>query len=354
MIGAAAARSAGQLIGGPSTAEVLIRSNDMVEPAMRAAVDSLPSSMRTIAGYHLGWWDQDGLPGRAGGGKGIRPALVLLSAEAVDGPAAAPLAVPAAVAVALVHNFSLIHDDVMDGDHVRRHRPTAWSVFGLGGAILAGDALLALACDVLAASGHPAAVDGARMMCAGVLAMIEGQSADVAFETRADVELSECVRMAEHKTGALLGCASSLGAMFGDGSPDQIRHLRRFGEHVGLAFQHVDDLLGIWGDPAVTGKPVHSDLRNRKKSLPVVAALTSGTSAGHQLAALYARDQPLSASDLLSAADLVERAGGRSWSQDQVDDLLVRALDELESADLMAQPAADLAAVAHLVVQRDH
>lgn len=351
MIGAATPRADGK-VGSLSTSEVLARSNDMVEPAMRAAVDTLPSSMRTIAGYHLGWWDQDGLPAAGDGGKGIRQALVTLSAEAVGG--SATVAVPAAVAVALVHNFSLIHDDVMDGDDVRRHRPTAWSVFGRGAAILAGDALLALACDVLAASGHSAGSDGGRTLCAGVLAMIDGQSADIAFETRADVELSECVRMAEHKTGALLGCASALGAMFGDGSPNQVRHMRSFGEHVGLAFQHVDDLLGIWGDPTVTGKPVHSDLRNRKKSLPVVAALTSGTSAGRQLAAIYARDQPLSAPDLLGAADLIERAGGRRWSQDQVDGLLARALDELTSAEPEACAADDLVAVARLVVRRDH
>lgn len=352
MIGAATPWAADQVLGVRPMSAVLARSHEAVEPAMRDAVDTLPPSMRLIAGYHLGWWDQNGHPVAGDGGKGIRQALVLLSAEAVGGSRAA--AVPAAVAVALVHNFSLIHDDVMDRDQVRRHRPTAWSVFGLGGAILAGDALLALACDVLAASGSPAAADGARMLCAGVLAMIDGQSADIAFETRADVGLPECVRMAERKTGALLGCASALGAMFGGGRPDQVEHLRTFGEQVGLAFQHVDDLLGIWGDPAVTGKPVHSDLRSRKKSLPVVAALTSGTIAGRELAAVYARDHPLTDPDLVGAADLIDLAGGRAWSQDQVDDLLAQALGELMSADPRARPADELAAVARLVVRRDH
>jgi geranylgeranyl pyrophosphate synthase len=106
--------------------------------------------------------------------------------------------------------------------------------------------------------------------------LVDGQGADVAFERRADVGLAECVTMAENKTAALLGCACALGALTGGGSDEQIDELRQFGEHLGLAFQFVDDLLGIWGDPAVTGKPVYSDLAGRKKSLPVVAHWAPG------------------------------------------------------------------------------
>lgn len=331
--------------------EVLDRAHQMVEPAMRAAVDSLPPTVRRIAGYHFGWWDEVGHPNGGDGGKGIRPALVLLSAEAVGGTSAS--AVPAAIAVSLAHDFSLIHDDVMDRDDLRRHRPTAWRVFGIGGAILAGDALLALAFDVLAATGHPSAGDSARMLSAGVLALIDGQSADLAFEARSDVSLSECIRMSEHKTGALVGCASALGAVFGGGRPEQIRHLRDFGERVGLAFQHVDDLLGIWGNPDVTGKPVYSDLRNRKKSLPVVAALGSGSAPGRALAQVYHREQPPSVADLAGAAELIELAGGRTWSQEQIGRLLGQALADLDSAGPPPGPGADLAALARFMVKRD-
>ena len=134
-------------VEGRSARDVLAWSRGIVEPGLRAAVGTLPSSMRRIAGYHFGWWNEHDHPERASGGKAIRPTLVLLSACAVGGAPAA--GVPAAVAaVELVHNFSLLHDDVMDGDLTRRHRPTAWSVFGLNAAILAGDALLTLALDV--------------------------------------------------------------------------------------------------------------------------------------------------------------------------------------------------------------
>jgi geranylgeranyl diphosphate synthase type I len=286
------------------------------------------------------------------GGKAIRPALALLSAQAVGGTVAAAL--PAAVAVELVHNHSLLHDDVMDGDLIRRHRPTAWSVFGVNPAILAGDALLVLALDVLAGSGHPATTQGIRMLSAAVQDLLEGQSADLSFEQRAEVELAECVRMAERKTAALLGCACSVGATFGDGRPEQVAGLRSFGMHLGLAFQHVDDLLGIWGDPAMTGKPVHSDLRSQKKSFPVVAALASETPAGRELATLYRRDEPLSETDAARAAELINVAGGRAWSQAQADDLLGRAMQELQSASPAPRAAAELTALARLATHRDH
>jgi geranylgeranyl diphosphate synthase type I len=344
---------------GRSADEVLAWSRNTVEPALRAAVDTLPSSMRHIAGYHFGWWNEHGhhAPGvnvtgvNATGGKAIRPALVMLSAQAVGGVPAA--AVPAAAAVELVHNFSLLHDDVIDGDLTRRHRPTAWSVFGHSAAILAGDSLLTLALDVLATSGHSAATDGTRMLSATVQDLVEGQSVDLAFEQRAQVELAECQRMAEGKTGALMRCACAVGASFGGGSPEQVQCLRAFGAHVGLAFQHVDDLLGIWGDPAVTGKPVYSDLRSRKKSLPVVAALTSGSPAGDELATLYHRGQPLTGTDLARAADLIDTAGGRAWSQTQVDDLLVQAMRDLQAARPTERAAEELGALARLATHRD-
>lgn len=329
---------------GRSAPQVLAWSRDTVDPALRAAVDSLPESTRRIASYHFGWQDQDGRPAQADGGKALRPALALLAARAVGGTGED--AVPAAVAIELTHNFSLLHDDVMDGDTTRRHRATAWTVFGVDAAILAGDALLSLAFDVLADSGQ-----GLRTLSSAVQKLVDGQVADSLFETRTDVALPECLRMAQLKTGALLGCACALGAMFGGGRPEQVAHLRLFGECLGLAYQFVDDLLGIWGDPAVTGKPTHSDLRRRKKTLPVVAALTTDTPAGRDLAGRYHDPAPL---DLAHAAELIELAGARAWSQSEADTLLAAALRELSSADPAAPAAAELGELARLATRRDH
>lgn len=334
-----------------STEQTLAWSRELVEPALKAAVSTLPPSMRRIANYHLGWGDRHGTPVKATNGKAIRPTLVLLSSAVVGGSPRE--AVPAAVAVELVHNFSLLHDDVMDGDLTRRHRPTAWSVFGIGSAILAGDALLTLALDVLAASGHPAASVAMRTLSAAVQDLVDGQCTDMEFEQRSTVDLAECEAMAMGKTAALIGGSCALGALFGHATPDQVGHLRTFGEQLGLAFQHVDDLLGIWGKPKITGKSVFSDLRNRKKSLPVVAALVSNTPAGAELAKLYQRSVPSNENELRRAADLVEQAGGRTWSQSQADELTARATTRLDA--LGQSPAAtELADLARLITHRDH
>ncbi|MEU0556048.1 family 2 encapsulin nanocompartment cargo protein polyprenyl transferase [Dactylosporangium sp. NPDC006015] len=333
-----------------SAGVVLAQSRDAVMPALRAAVDTLPATMRHVAGYHFGWWDEHGRPVDADPGKALRPALVLLGAAAVGG---AGQAVTGAVAVELVHNFSLLHDDVMDGDATRRHRPTAWSVFGTSAAILAGDALLTLAMDTLLASGHPAATRATGMLGAAVQRLIDGQSADLDFERRADVDVEACLAMAQAKTGALLGSACAIGALLGGGRPAQVLRLAQFGEDLGLAFQFADDLLGIWGDPATTGKPVHSDLRSRKKSLPVVAALTSGTPAGLELAAFYTGAGALPEPRVGRAATLVEAAGARMWSQAQADQLLVRALDALAAAEADPLVEAELCELARFATRRD-
>jgi geranylgeranyl diphosphate synthase, type I len=324
-------------------APVLTWVKDLTMPALRSAVGPLPEPMRAVAGYHFGWFDESGRPARESPGKLLRPALALLSTQAVG--ASADRGVDAAVAVELLHNFSLLHDDVMDGDTTRRHRRTVWSLFGSPAAILAGDALLALAFDVLA--GAPGSV-------ATLLELISGQSLDVSFEHRDDVSLRECLAMVSGKTAALLRCACELGAMHGGGSPAQVSALRDFGWHLGISFQFVDDLLGIWGNPAETGKPVLSDLRARKKSLPVVSALTAGDANSRRLADLYLRPEPLEAHDLPVIARMVELGGGRAWAEAEAERHVSAALDRLDAALPASSSRDTLATLAALVTRRRH
>lgn len=317
---------------------------------LRSALERLDPQTRLVTGYHLGFWDANGEPGRHGG-KGIRPELVLLTTRAAG---ADPLAaVPAAAATELVHNFSLVHDDVMDGDERRRHRPTVWSLFGVSPAILAGDAMLALAGELLAEAPSPNIGYAVRALNATTRRLIAGQAADLAFETRARVTLQECLRMEADKTGALLACACSLGPMLTDVPARVTGALAEFGERMGIAFQLTDDLLGIWGHPERTGKPVLSDLRTRKKSAPVVAALASGTSAGDALSRLYDQEV-LTEQQLEEAAALVERAGGRDWAEHRVQRELERALDVLAAALPDDHDATRLRALALELAGRDH
>lgn len=309
--------------------------------------------VRHIAGYHFGWWDADGTAVAVPGGKGIRSALTLLCARAVGGPGGPSAALPAAAAVELVHDFSLLHDDVMDRDESRRHRLTAWRVFGDTEAILAGDALLTLAVEALlrppGGGPWPETAEMIRLLCASVQGLVTGQVADISFETRTDVTLPESIAMAENKTAALLTCACALGALAAGGDPDQVEALTGFGERLGLAFQVADDLQGIWGDPRTTGKADYSDLRNRKKSLPVVAALESNTAAAAQLGEWFQASAEPAAADVARVAALVEEAGGRAWARAQLARLHADALDQLHRARPGDDAGTDLATVLALV-----
>ncbi|HTW03226.1 MAG TPA: polyprenyl synthetase family protein [Streptosporangiaceae bacterium] len=325
---------------------------DLTGPAVASAVDRLSPDVRIVASYHLGLTDAEGRPaGRsAPAGKALRPALALLSARAAG--AAPERGVPAAAAVEFVHNFSLLHDDIMDGDTERRHRPTAWTVYGVGAAILAGDALLVLAQDLLLENAAPQGLWASRCLSAAVQRLIAGQGADLAFERRDNVTLDECQQMAGDKTAALMACACSIGAIYVGAPAELAMGLAGFGAHVGLAFQLVDDLLGIWGAPEITGKPVRSDLRARKKSLPVVAALTSGTEPGRQLGALLRRTEALTEDDLVRAAALVEDAGGREWAEKAADSALSSAGQCLADTDMPDDVRAEFAGIAEFITAR--
>ncbi|GGV79072.1 polyprenyl synthetase [Streptomyces gelaticus] len=335
-------------------AEVLLeRTRALVDPRLRAAVASLPGSIRRVAMYHFGWQEVDGSPSSGPAGKAVRPALVLAATRALGGDQAQ--AVRAAVAVELVHNFTLLHDDVIDEDRTRRHRATAWAVFGIPDAVIAGDAMLALAQRLLADDPSPAGIRASARLSSCVIELCAGQQADCAFEDRGpdEVTLDECLTMATAKTGALLGCACALGALYAGAGERAVGAMDGFGREAGLAFQLIDDLIGIWGDPARTGKPVGADLVAHKKSLPVVAALTSGTPAAAELATLY-QGSMNTPGEVSRAADAVDRAGGRDWAQIAAADRMARAVHHLSRAVPDPARAGDLLTLAEFVTRRTH
>ncbi|MBE7187773.1 polyprenyl synthetase family protein, partial [Jatrophihabitans endophyticus] len=310
--------------------------------------------MRRVAGYQLGFWDAAGNPSPGASGKAVRPALVLLAAEAVGGSAEA--GVPAAVAVELVHNFSLLHDDIMDRDVERRHRPTGWVAFGEGQAILAGNAMLTAAIEALVAD-DPHCSTTVPVLLRTVQELIDGQSSDLALEGDDTVGIDEVLAMEEGKTAALIAGAMALGALAGGADGPTVELLARAGRQVGIAFQLVDDVLGIVGDSAVTGKSASSDVRAGKRSAPVVAALRSGTPEGAELAARLAAGTPESDEDVERAVALIEAAGGVRWASGRAEQLLDEALTTLGSLPTgptdSGEPVGDLARVAEYLVRRD-
>jgi geranylgeranyl diphosphate synthase, type I len=327
---------------------ILGAARDLALPPLREAVDGLHPDLAHLCGYHFGWCGIDGSAIDSKEGKFLRAALVMLCAGAVG---AAPAAVlPGAVAVELVHNFSLLHDDIMDHDDHRRGRPSAWVAFGLSNAILAGDALIGLAFDQLTRLENEAGRAATRLLSDALSQMIKGQAADLALDIKPAAEVTvEHHVAATYKTTALLYCCAAIGVTLGGGSAQVAMALGDAARKLGLSWQMANDLESTWGDPAVTGKPTLGDLRQAKKTLPVIAALRSGTAAGSQLAGAFGAATPTDA-DLYAQAMLIDEAGGR----EHVERLSRRYLDEALAGLAAALPAsavlADLSALFRFIV----
>ena len=327
---------------------ILGATRDLTVPALREAVDALHPDLARLCGYHFGWCGVDGSVVESKEGKFLRAALLLLCGQAVGASAADVL--PGAVAVELLHNFSLLHDDIMDNDDQRRGRPSAWVAFGLSNAILAGDALIGLALDQLTRLTDAAGRTAARLLAEALNEMIKGQAADLALDSKPAAEVTaEHYMAATYKTTALLyGCAA-IGVTLGGGSAEVATALGEASRKLGLSWQMANDVENIWGDPDLTGKPTQGDLRQAKKTLPVIAALRSQTAAGAQLAGALSDATPTD-SDLYTQAMLIERAGGREHVERLSRRYLDQALAELATA-LPASPVlAELAGLFRFVV----
>jgi geranylgeranyl diphosphate synthase, type I len=302
--------------------------------------------------YHLGWTDARGAPVAADLGKRLRPLLCLLSCEAAGGVWRAAL--PAATAIELVHNFSLIHDDIQDNSHERRGRPTVWSVWGMAQGINAGDAMFALArlaLDRLQDRVLPSTYIAVhRMFDEATLALTRGQFLDISFESRSDVTVEAYLTMVRGKTAALLSAPSAIGARVATDDAQRVDAFARYGENMGIAYQIVDDILGIWGDPAVTGKSAASDILAKKKSLPILIGWESDASGA--LAKLFARPQ-LNGQDVAQVLNILDRAGARRLAQAQADQFLKRAFDALDATGLENPAIARLRELARSATRRE-
>jgi len=327
------------------------RARLLVTPVLAAASAELEPTLRRVVEYHWGWIDAHGERAESRPGKALRPALTILSTEAVGGEAEAALA--GAAAVELVHDFTLLHDDVMDDDRERRGRPAAWTCFGVGPAICGGDALMLLAQQVLLGDSSDHRIEALSALLGATQTVIAGQGLDLAFEGRVDISVDDYLDMSGKKTGALLGCAASIGAILAGGRKEQVDSLRGFGESLGLAFQAVDDWLGIWGDPARVGKPRASDLRQRKASLPIVTAMTSDAPAGRALRDWMRSDAVVDDEAIERGIGHLESLGTEEATVALAQQQLGRALECLERGALDSHSGDELARLARFVVERE-
>lgn len=258
--------------------------------------------------YHLGLKRVNGRPG-----KRIRANVVLLTCEALGHRYADGLW--AAAAIELVHNFALVVDDIQDGDDLRRGRPSVWKVWGVNQAINAGVGLEALALRAVVDLLPPRQADrlprATALLAEAMLALCRGQVLDLQFEQRVDVPVDEYLGMIGLKTASLFECAAQLGGLAAGADDDTLRGAARFGRHLGLAFQVIDDMMGIWGSSEKTGKRTGSDLRNGKKTLPILVGL-SGSSPGQRQLRTLVTGGRFGAAELQAARDLLDQTHARA------------------------------------------
>jgi len=331
--------------------QALNRVMELVEPELVNSVKKLSNELLPVIEYHFGWKTIKGIEAPEDTGKRLRPSLAVLSAEAVGRDM--EVAIPGAVAVELIHNFSLIHDDIIDGDKERRHRPSAWTAFSIEDALIAGDALHTLAFQVLLEENTPERVQAARRLLDATTTMISGQAADMTFDDLPTISFEECLKMEAAKTGALLGYSSSVGAILSGADENTCNALEVFGYELGLAYQAVDDVLGIWGDPKITGKPAGNDLREKKKSMPVSIVLSANNSDSEKLLEIFSTTEDLDEEEIVKASALIENAGGREATLEEADKHLKRAIEFLNNADIRRETFCELEEIAHFVVNRD-
>lgn len=294
--------------------------------------------------YHLGWRDEHLEPTSASSGKLLRPLLVVLTSRVYGGRE--EQALPLAAGIQLLHDFSLLHDDIEDNSPTRRGRPTAWQIWGVPQAINTGDGMFALAHRAvysLSDVGVPAerVLRVLRDFEEIILRICEGQYLDMSAEGRMDVSEQQYLRMIRGKTAALIGASASLGARIATDDEPQVAAMWEFGEALGLAFQMEDDLLDIWGDPVQTGKPFAADLVQRKMSLPVIHSLSQASAADReQFEALYRQEQ-LGQHDIQTLLEVLDRTQSRSYVQQLAGEQSSRAMAALDRVVPVDQSAFD-------------
>jgi len=352
----------------------LLRHQRAIDSALRAALDEpAKPELTPFYGqmqYHLGWVDARLTPTANNPGKLLRPTLLLLAYEAAgaweltkEAPEETTYlqrALPAAVAIELTHNFTLIHDDIEDGDAERRHRPTLWKLWGVPQAINTGDGMFALArlslwkvveqgVDAAIAVRLGEALDRASLVLA------EGQYLDISFETRLDISVAMYLNMIGRKTGALMGCAAEMGARLGTGNQETIARLHDFGKAMGIAFQVRDDLLGVWATTAELGKTPAGDIYRRKKSLPILHALEHTDPRDQQiLREIYQQTTPVTAEQVKQVLAIFERTQTKAYCREFLAQYCRQAHEALtgvphHSSPVAARALEDMKTLVHFV-----
>jgi geranylgeranyl diphosphate synthase type I len=322
---------------------------------LETVISSCPPSLGNMLRYHMGWQDERGRSCSRESGKFIRSTLCLLSCQAAGGHT--DRIVPAAAAVELIHNFSLIHDDIQDASDERHHRPTVWKLWGQPQAINAGDTMFTLAYLALLRLKERGIADekiagSIKLLSLACLDLCQGQYLDIEYENRLDITVDDYVTMAARKTAALFAASTSLGAYLGSEDSRLPDFFRLFGKELGIAYQICDDILGIWGIQESTGKSAN-DIAQRKKTLPVVYGLqNSRGEMRKRLEKLYSQES-IEGDDVSEVVKILDQLGARDYAENLAEQHYLKGLEGLAATGLDASRQAPLRQVAQFLLKRD-
>ncbi len=335
---------------------VFNRYEEVIQAALKNHLDGDRGAVYNLLRYYMGWADQKGNPVEAMTGKAVRPTLCLFGCEAVGGRLSQ--AVPAAVSLEFIHNFSLIHDDIQDEDETRHNRKTIWAVWGKPKALVSGN-VLRVAADTALQRLTDEGIDAERALIAvgllteSYLEMIEGQYMDLSFEGRHDIGQQDYLSMISRKTGALIRCSLNLGAVVGSDDRAAAAAFRECGRALGYVFQIRDDLLGVWGEEEVTGKPVGADIRRKKGSYPIVCALEAADERDARLISEIYQKPEVEDQDVASVLEVMERIGVRDNAQAEANWWADEAMRSLAPVELSAESRREIEEITHFLLVRD-
>ncbi len=307
--------------------------------------------------YHLGFQDINGKTDEKSHGKLIRPILCLLCCQATEGELSQ--AIPAAASLELIHNFSLIHDDIQDNSQKRRQRPTVWTVWGKEHAINAGDAMFALSYLELLKlqdnrTSNKQIVHSIRLLSEACLNICEGQYLDMLYEDSCTASTENYLTMITKKTADLIATCAALGASFGTDDDDEINCFYRFGRDLGMAFQISDDILGIWGTETKTGKPQNIDIINKKKTLPVVYSLNNSTGQERKVLNSFYSHKNTGEHNVNMIIDILNRLGAKDYSKRMANQFYINALSRLDTIDISKSRLTPIINMVNILIKQNY
>jgi geranylgeranyl diphosphate synthase, type I len=304
--------------------------------------------LHEMLAYHMGWENENTSPDSQG--KRIRPLLLLLTCASCK--ANWESALPAAAAVELVHNFSLVHDDIQDNSIIRRGRDAVWVKWGIPQGINAGDALFVLSnqalLDLSPRHTSDKVLRASKILHDTCLDLTRGQYQDISFEERSNVSIDDYLQMINGKTAALLATCCELGSLLSDVDDSTQIAYREFGHYLGLAFQVKDDFLGIWGETAIRGKSAVSDLVSGKKTLPILHGLVQGGPFAKRW-----ESGPIQLEEVAWLSKQLILEGARSYTLETIDQMTSLALESLQRAGPAGIAGEALSSLSNILLTRN-